>query len=119
MKQVWSEISKVFMRAPAGAKRNSILGAAGGADGRDWNESPGVLEGWNTGCWRINPHNCSLSHEECDEPIQREGHPVCDMVVCAREERDAHSANIHIISPVTYRRRTGRDVRPSGEAKAS
>ena len=119
MKQVRSKISKVFMRAPAETERNSILGPAGSAYGRDWHKSPGVLESRNGRGWGVNPDNCPFSHEECDKPVQREGYAVSYMVVCAREERDAHSANIHIISPVTYRRRTGRDVRPSGEATAS
>ena len=119
MKQVWREIRKVLMRSPAETERNSILRPAWGTYGRDGHKSSGVLEGGNGGSWRIYPDNRPLSHEECYKPVEREGYAVSYMAVRAREERDAHSTNIHIISPVTYRRLTGRDVRPSEEATAS
>jgi len=58
------------------------------------------------------PDDCALTCEEKDKAIESERDPIGYMVIGTGKERDARSANIHIIRLVTYRRPTPDDAVP-------
>lgn len=58
------------------------------------------------------PDICALRFEKRDEAVECERHPIGYMVIGTGKERDARSANIHIIRLVTYRRPTPDDAVP-------
>ena len=59
-----------------------------------------------------NPDFRALTFEKRDEAVQSERHPIGYMVIGTGKERDARSANIHIIRLVTYRRLMPDDAVP-------
>ena len=58
------------------------------------------------------PNNCALSLQERHKAVESERYPIGYMVIGTGKERDARSANIHIIRLVTYRRPTPDDAVP-------
>ena len=68
--------------------------------------------------WRIGygrgeyPDNRALGLQKSDKAVESERHPIGYMVIGTGKERDARSANIHIIRLVTYRRPPPDDAVP-------
>ena len=62
--------------------------------------------------WGEYPDNRALSLQKRHKAVESERHPIGYMVIGTAKERDARSANIHIIRLVTYRRPTPDDAVP-------
>ena len=78
-----------------------------------------MLDGGIQDGGRINMDGRAVLVEVSHEPIERERNAIGDVVVCAREQRDAHASNIHIIRLVTYRGPRYRNLAPPGRQLSS
>jgi hypothetical protein len=83
-------------------QRRAILAPAGDRESRDRDQVPVRGESRLRHGRRIDPHRRATLEQIGDKPVQRLVGPVADVIVVAREDRDAKVVHVHRVSVIHF-----------------